>query len=66
MRGSVNPSQIIILEGFKSSSYPKLVLGKDGVFPPVDESTVILKIPGRCDAGEVAGICDAVKKYLDL
>ena len=66
MRGSPNPPQIIILEGFKSSSYPKVVLGKDGEFPPVDESTVILKINGRCDAGEVAGICDAVKKYLDL
>ena len=41
-------------------------LGKDGKFPPVDESTVILKINGRCDRSEVAGICDAVKKYTDL
>ena len=66
MSGSSNPPQIIILEGFKSSSYPKIVLGKDGEFPPVDESTVILKINGRCDRSEVAGICDAVKKYTDL
>ena len=66
MRGYSNPPQIIILEGFKSSSYPKIVLGKDGEFPPVDESTVILKINGRCDRSEVAGICDAVKKYTDL
>ena len=66
MKRSENPPQIIILEGFKSSSYPKIVLGKDGEFPPVDESTVILKINGRCDANEVARIFNAVKKYLDL
>lgn len=66
IKGSSNPPQIIILEGFKSSSYPKIVLGKDGEFPPVDESSVILKINGRCDASEAARLFDAVKKYLDL
>ncbi len=66
MKGLDNPPQIIILEGFKSSSYPKIVIGKKGEYPPVDESTVILKINGRCDRSEVAGICDEVKKYLDL
>ncbi|MBR5386575.1 MAG: molybdopterin-guanine dinucleotide biosynthesis protein B [Clostridiales bacterium] len=66
IKASSNPPQIIILEGFKSSSYPKIVLGKDGEFPPVDESTVILKINGRCDANEVVRIFNAVKKYLDL
>ena len=66
MKGQENPPQIIILEGFKSSSYPKIVLGSEGEFPPVDESTVILKINGRCDANEVAEICDAVKKSFDL
>ena len=66
IKGSSNPPQIIILEGFKSSFYPKIVLGKDGEFPPVDESTVILKINGRCDASEAARLFDAVKKYLDL
>ena len=34
--------------------------------PVVDESTVILKINGRCDASEAARLFDAVKKYLDL
>ena len=66
MKGQDNPPQIIILEGHKSSGYPKIVLGQDGEFPPVDESTVILKINGRCDVSEVAGICDFVKEYFDL
>lgn len=66
MKGMKNPPQIIILEGFKTSSYPKIVLGIDGGFPPVDESTVILKISGRCAQSEVAGICDAVKEYFEI
>ena len=66
MKSKENPPQIIILEGFKDSSFPKIVLGSEGGFPPVDESTVILKINGRCDADEVAGIRDAVKKFYDL
>lgn len=66
MRDMENPPKIIILEGFKSSSYPKIVLGKDGEFPPVDESTVILKINGRCGQIDAAKIKDAVKDYLNL
>lgn len=66
MKDMETPPEIIILEGFKSSSYPKIVLGKDGVFPPVDESTVILKINGRCGPSEVAKIKDAVKDYFDI
>ena len=66
MKGLMNPPKIIILEGFKNSSYPKIVLGKDGVFPPVDESTVILKIDGRCGRSEVAGVAGSVKEYFDI
>ncbi len=66
MKDMENPPEIIILEGFKSSSYPKIVLGKDGEFPPVDESTVILKINGRCGQDEAAKVKDAVKDYFDI
>lgn len=66
MKDMDNPPQIIILEGFKSSSYPKIVLGKDGEFPNVDESAVILKINGRCGQQEAAKVKDAVKDYFDI
>lgn len=66
MKDMENPPKIIILEGFKYSSYPKIVLSQNREFPGVDESTVILKINGRCGQSEVAKIKDAVKDYFDI
>lgn len=67
MKNMENTPDIIILEGFKHSSYPKVILEKEGEeFPYGEHTNAIVKIAGRCDRDKVAFIYDQVKKKFDL
>ena len=67
MKNIEDAPSVIILEGFKHSSYPKVILEKEGEdFPYTDKTNAIVKIAGRCDREKVAFVYDQVKKKFDL